>query len=158
VTPSACSGSSEDDITRMLVVVVLVFVVCQTPALVTQLLIVLLSADAKACPQPFFFYERLSDLLVVANSSVNFIIYCFCSGTFREIVVAVLCRRAVPPTAGFAPQQRASVARASLACQDVGGGRGALVGSRRPARNNRHESIAATSYITMEPIMTGSNV
>lgn len=77
----------------MLIVVVLVFVVCQTPALATQLLLVLLGDDAKSCPRPFFYYERLSDLLVVANSSVNFIIYCFCSRTFRQTVVAVVCRQ-----------------------------------------------------------------
>jgi len=135
----------------MLIVVVLVFVVCQTPALITQLLIVLLSQDAKACPSPFFFYERISDLLVVANSAVNFIIYCFCSSTFRQIVMAVLCRRdgAIPPS--FAPQ-RASICRASFA----GHGGGILARSR--LGNSRHGSTASASYITMQPVVKSSNV
>ena len=90
---SDAAGRSEDDITLMLIVVVLVFVICQTPALATQLLLVILGDQAKSCSQPFFYYERLSDLMVVANSSVNFIIYCFCSRTFRQTVVEVLCRR-----------------------------------------------------------------
>jgi len=144
---SADSGSSEDDITRMLIVVVLVFVVCQTPALITQLLIALLSQDAKTCPSPFFFYERISDLLVVANSSVNFIIYCFCSSTFRQIVVAVLCRRDVPIPPGFAPP-RASVCRASFAAA-------AATRSRLQVNNTRHGS---TSYITMQPVTKSTNV
>lgn len=146
-----CGGNSEDDITRMLIVVVLVFVVCQTPALVTQLLIVLLSHDAKACPSPFFFYERLSDLLVVANSAVNFIIYCFCSATFRQIVLAVVCRRPMPVPPSFGPQ-RASLARASFA------GSGMLAGSRQLSRNSRNESIPSASYITMQPMIRGSIV
>jgi len=144
-------GSAEDDITRMLIVVVLVFVICQTPALITQLLTVLLSQDAKHCPSPFFFYERLSDLLIVVNSSVNFIIYCFCSGTFRQIVVAVVCRRPVPIPPSFAPQ-RASLARASF------GGGGTLAGFRQLPGNKRHESIAGSSYITMQPMIRGSIV
>jgi len=147
-------GSSEDDITRMLIVVVLVFVICQTPALITQLLIVLLSQDAKACPSPFFFYERISDLLVVVNSSVNFIIYCFCSGTFRQIVLTVFCRRAAPVPPSFAAQ-RTSLARASFAGH---GGGGVLAGSRQLPTTNRHESIAGASYITMQPIVKGSMV
>jgi len=28
------------------------------------------------CPHAFFFYARLSDLLVVANSSLNVFVYC----------------------------------------------------------------------------------
>ncbi|KAK2139757.1 hypothetical protein LSH36_1631g00012 [Paralvinella palmiformis] len=84
------SSRSEDDITLVLIVVVLVFVVCQTPALVTQLLIVIL--PEQHCPNPFFYYERISDLMVVANSSANFIIYCFCSRKFRQILVSLLCK------------------------------------------------------------------
>jgi len=86
-------GRSEDDITLMLIVVVLVFVVCQTPALATQLLLVILGDPAKSCGRPFFYYERISDLMVVANYSVNFVIYCFCSRTFRQTVIEVVCRK-----------------------------------------------------------------
>ena len=47
------------------------------------------------CPQPIFFYERISDLLIVANSSLNFIVYCFCSRRFRQILIQLVCRRDV---------------------------------------------------------------
>ena len=88
-------SKSEDDITKMLIVVVLVFVVCQTPALITQGLIVLMPEDAQhstnSCPFPFFFmYERLSDLMVVANSSLNFVVYCLCSPRFRTILISLV--------------------------------------------------------------------
>ncbi len=87
------SNKSEDDITLILIVVVLVFVICQTPALITQSLFSFLSGHKRICPQPFFFYERISDLMVVANSSMNFIIYCFCSRKFRQILVQLLCKK-----------------------------------------------------------------
>jgi len=51
----------------MLIVVVIVFVVTQTPAALTQMLISTLDLSRHVCPSPFFFYERLSDLLVVTN-------------------------------------------------------------------------------------------
>lgn len=87
-------SGGEDDITLTLVVVVVVFVVCQTPALVTQVLVSTHSGgsdqddqegdDGLSCPSPLFFYVRLSDLLVVVNSAINFVIYCFCSRRFRQ--------------------------------------------------------------------------
>lgn len=87
------NSRSEDDITLMLIVVVMVFVVTQTPAMVTQVLASCLGQLSLTCPSAFFFYERLSDLLVVANSSLNFIIYCFCSRRFREILIELVCVR-----------------------------------------------------------------
>lgn len=82
---------SEDDITLMLIVVVMVFVVFQTPAMFTQVLDSSLSNSDRLCPSWFFFYARISDLLVVANSSINFIIYCFCSRRFRQILRNLVC-------------------------------------------------------------------
>ena len=88
--PSGGSAKNEDDITFMLIVVVVVFVICQTPALVTQVLLSLLSINYRRCPSFFFYYERLSDLMVVANSALNFLIYCFCSKRFRQTLVKVV--------------------------------------------------------------------
>lgn len=87
---ASISSRSEDDITLMLIVVVVIFVVSQSPALVTQILAVFLGEGKLACPNYFFFYERISDLLVVTNSSVNFIAYCFCSRRFRKILLSLL--------------------------------------------------------------------
>jgi len=85
------NSRSEDEITRMLIVVVLVFVFCQSPAFITQALPTVLSDPAPdLCPKSYFFYMRVSDLLVVANSSLNFVIYCFCSRRFRSIFIALV--------------------------------------------------------------------
>jgi hypothetical protein len=88
----------------MLIVVVLVFVISQTPALVTQALIALIADEitaAETCRHTFFFfYVRLSDLLVVANSSLNFIVYSFCSRRFRHILISlIMCRHTDDPVA-----------------------------------------------------------
>ena len=84
------TSRSEDEITRMLIVVILVFVFCQSPAFVTQALPSVLPEATLYCPFSYFYYARVSDLLVVANSSLNFVIYCFCSRRFRSILVALL--------------------------------------------------------------------
>ena len=84
---------SEDDITLTLIVVVLVFLVTQTPALVTQLaLFYYMSGSSQGCGHWLFYYERVSDLLVVLNSAINFIIYCFCNRRFRQILAILLCK------------------------------------------------------------------
>lgn len=92
-TTSGGNSRSEDDITRMLIVVVLVFVISQSPALITQAVVSLAPDEPNDCPHPLFFYVRLSDLLIVANSSLNFIVYSFCSRRFRQILIELVrCR------------------------------------------------------------------
>ena len=80
----------EDDITLMLIGVVVVFVVCQTPALITQILTTILDEKTRDCPYFFYYYSRISDLMVVLNSSINFIVYCFCSRKFRRILIIMI--------------------------------------------------------------------
>jgi hypothetical protein len=82
---------SEDDITITLIVVVLVFLISQTPALITQVLLSSMHRRDTTCPTAVYYYFRLSDLLVVANSASNFIIYCFCSKRFRQILIQLVC-------------------------------------------------------------------
>jgi len=84
------TSRNEDEITRMLIVVILVFVFCQSPAFITQALPSFLPEAYLFCPFSYFYYVRVSDLLVVANSSLNFVIYCFCSRRFRSILVALV--------------------------------------------------------------------
>ena len=48
------------------------------------------------CPHAFFFFARLSDLLVVANSSLNVFVYCCFSQHFCQFMRGLTswCRRA----------------------------------------------------------------
>ena len=83
---------SENDMTRVVFVFLLVFFVLQTPALITQVLAYFLPDGSQHCPYLFFFYERISDLLVVLNCSINFLVYCSCSKRFRKILMNKLCK------------------------------------------------------------------
>lgn len=111
---------SEDDITLVLIVVVIVFIISQTPALITQSLFSFLHMSKRICPNAFFYYERISDLMVVANASMNFIIYCFCSTKFRQILVNLLCKKSLEsPEQSYEKHTRITKVRTTK------GGRGA---------------------------------
>ena len=93
ISGSDSHSRSEDDITLVLIVVVLVFIICQSPALITQVLESTLARPATFCPNFYFYYARGSDTLVVLNSSMNFIIYIFCSRKFRQIFILLVCKK-----------------------------------------------------------------
>ena len=87
------STKQEQDITLMLIGVVLVFIICKSPALLTHALLSVIPQTERECPAFYFYYSRISDLMVVTSSSTNFIVYCFCSRKFRHILSLVICRR-----------------------------------------------------------------
>lgn len=91
-------GSSGDDqeqnLTLVMIVIILLFVVCQTPAFLNQLLYYALSEteDGYSCGTAYFYFYHVSNLVVSANSSVNFIIYCVFRRQFRQRVAAFCSR------------------------------------------------------------------
>lgn len=80
-----------DHITLCVVVIVCVFIFCQTPALVNQIFWAALPADRRLCGHFHFYYTKISDLLVVINSSCNIVIYCLCGRRFRLVFLQTLC-------------------------------------------------------------------
>lgn len=82
----------DNNITFVLIVVVIVFTVCQTPALANQILWSALARPSRACGGFQFYFSRISNLLVIFNSSVNFFIYFAFNTRFREILVHMVCR------------------------------------------------------------------
>lgn len=86
------ANRSEEEITYVLIVIVFVFIFSQTPALLTQIFKIVYEFYLwyLSCPSFFFFFERISDMLVVMTSSVNFIIYIFCSSRFMNILLSLL--------------------------------------------------------------------
>jgi len=67
---------------QVMIVIVLIFLVCQTPAFVNQLLFVIGVADA--CGLPYYYYYHFSNIIVSANSAVNFVVYCVFRRQFRR--------------------------------------------------------------------------
>jgi len=83
-------GSTHQDpnITLVMIIVVLVFMLCNLPARVVQ--IVWKYRDQK-CMSPEFFVKEISNVMEVLNSSANFIIYCVFRQQFRDILSHQLC-------------------------------------------------------------------
>jgi hypothetical protein len=78
-------------VTLVLIVVVLVFTVCQTPALATQLMWSLLDDRARSCGGFQFYFSAVSNLLVLTNSAANFPIYAHFNTRFRSVLLRQLC-------------------------------------------------------------------
>ena len=83
----------DDHITVIIVVIVFIFIICQTPAMINQIFWATTSKDDRQCGQFHFYYTKVSDALVIMNSSCNFVIYVLFGKTFRRVFVTTLCRK-----------------------------------------------------------------
>ena len=83
----------DNNVTFVLIIVVLVFTVCQAPALVNQILWNVLPDTARHCGHFQYYYQRISNMLVVFNSSVNFLIYFLFNTRFRQVLVQCICKK-----------------------------------------------------------------
>lgn len=95
----------DNNVTLVLIIVVLVFIVCQSPALINRVMWSLYEDTKRTCPGFQYYFSRLSNLLVVANSSVNFFIYYLFNLRFRQVlsqtVFALPFRKCVAKTPGY---------------------------------------------------------
>ena len=90
--PASMTGEDqENNLTLVMIVIVLIFLVCQTPAFLNQLLDYILK-DHYECGKAYFYFYHISNLIVSANSSLNFVVYCIFRKQFRERLHA-FCRR-----------------------------------------------------------------
>ena len=86
--------SRENNVTIMLVSVVIVFIICQVPALVYNLMFAIHRRDTQAS----FAYKMLSEVrnfLVGFNSAINFLLYCALGQKFRRIFLHTFFRRCI---------------------------------------------------------------
>ena len=86
--------SRDDHITICIIAIVCVFIICQTPALINQIFWAIRSPE---CGSFHFYYTKISDVLVVLNSSCNFIIYCLFGQSFRKIFFETVCITKINP-------------------------------------------------------------
>lgn len=78
--------AQDNNVTLVLIIVVIVFSVCQAPALLNQIFWNVLDDDARVCGGFQFYYSRVSNMLVVTNSAVNFPIYAVFNTRFRQVL------------------------------------------------------------------------
>lgn len=90
--PGVAVDVQEQNLTLVMIIIILLFVACQTPAFLNQLLYYAIADTEYSCGRLYYYYYHVSNIVVSANSSVNFVIYCVFRRQFRERLTA-FCRR-----------------------------------------------------------------
>ena len=81
----------ENNVTLVMVVIIIVFLVCQLPASVNQTLYYLIDDAKKPECGAYQKFYHLCNLLIITNSSVNFFIYCMFRKQFQHDLWALCC-------------------------------------------------------------------
>ena len=88
--PQTTSSTQQNDITLSLVVVVILFMVCQLANPLRRILVAILPPEDLVCGTFFFYFEPFSGLAILFNSSINFTVFCLCTRGFRREVIKKL--------------------------------------------------------------------
>lgn len=83
------SSSKDTNLTVMLIVVINVFLGCQLPALVDNIIVAIFDHTQLECSVSWVRFTTISNLLVVLNSAINFILYCLLSKRFRRVFLKI---------------------------------------------------------------------
>ena len=81
------SQQNDGGVTFALVIVVIIFIVCQVTTFVDYALYEMLPYDASFCGGIRFYFRPIANMLVVLNSSINFFIYIVANKAFRGVLV-----------------------------------------------------------------------
>ena len=87
----------DNNVTFVLIIVVLVFMICQLPALINQLLWNILADEHRQCGGFQYYFSRLCNLLVIINSAINFLIYFLFNKRFRTVFLETVCKGKLGP-------------------------------------------------------------
>ncbi|XP_054266654.1 FMRFamide receptor-like isoform X3 [Macrosteles quadrilineatus] len=96
IEPRDCANSSrqrqENKITTTLIAVVILFIVCQTPAAIMLVVYIFYSPD-KSTPAGAIMLGlgNIFNFLTTVNASSNFLLYCVMSDKYRRTLVLTLC-------------------------------------------------------------------
>ena len=85
------SQKYDSNVTFVLIIVVIVLIICQVPALINRVLWNVLPPEATVCGRFQFYLGDIANALVILNSTVNFIIYAFLNKRFRRVLVHTVC-------------------------------------------------------------------
>ena len=93
VTPLSGSDKTlENNITFVMLVIVFEFLISHMPDRVAQVVKTFIDYEEASC-STLYYLHNICNLLIVLNSSTNFIIYYFFALRFRRILLAKICRR-----------------------------------------------------------------
>ncbi|XP_052817379.1 FMRFamide receptor-like [Mya arenaria] len=103
------SNTKDTSLTVMLIVVINVFLACQFPALVDNIIVALFDYGDLKCSVQWVRFTTISNLLVVVNSAVNFILYCILSKRFRRVFLKIFRLKKSRPKYKFTVHNQSSV-------------------------------------------------
>ena len=83
----------DENITLVLIVIILVVVTCHTPDRLMQLLRIFISSKHFVCGKPLFYVIHGCNMLVILNSSTNFIVYYLLWPAFHQKFMKWLCSK-----------------------------------------------------------------
>ena len=95
VLANSRTNSDENNITLVMIVIIIVFIVCQMPASVNQILFYIVDNIQKTTCSYYQKYYHACNLLITMNSSVNFVIYCVFRRQFQQDLWALLSCKSV---------------------------------------------------------------
>jgi len=84
-------SSQEKNITNIIIIIIMVVVLCHTPDRVLTVFKAIQKPENKHCPDPLIYASHLCNLLIVVNSSANFVVYCVFRRRFRRILRSLVC-------------------------------------------------------------------
>ena len=86
-------SDNEHSMTFVLIIIVIVQIVCQLPSLVTRMLWIAAPLEEYRCGGYMFYMVPITNMLVIMNSAVNFMIYIIFNKRFRDILVKKVFKR-----------------------------------------------------------------
>ena len=86
-------SDNEHSMTFVLIIIVIVQIVCQLPSLVTRMLWIAAPLEEYRCGGYMFYMMPITNMLVIMNSAVNFMIYIIFNKRFRDILVKKVFKR-----------------------------------------------------------------
>lgn len=87
--------SRENNVTLMLVSVVIVFMICQVPALIYNTAYAI-DSNMVSTTSGWIILSLIRNYLVTLNSAINFLLYCAFGQKFRRIFIRTFCRCLIP--------------------------------------------------------------
>ena len=84
--------SAKEDMTRIMVFIVVIHIITQPWEPIRRLLSEKLLLDS-SCGHFLFYFDEIPSLMAVVNSAVNFAVYCFVGSRFRRICKDICCCR-----------------------------------------------------------------
>lgn len=90
-TKNTKPNGEENNVTLVMIIIVVVFMVCHTPDRILQIIRVSFPKLNPRCGTPMYYLCDVANLLIIINSSTNFVIYYFLRKRFRKILMTRIC-------------------------------------------------------------------